>query len=151
MKVADALEDTDFKQGDYIIRQGTRGKTFYILISGEVEVTVKETDTTGGANEERTIRTLVKGDYFGEKALRSESGLRSSNIIALSAKVCWCLLLYICCKIFSSIFNCQFLLSQLDVHTNVREIFSQFKLHLRLCRVCDQMLSNVEISTSTLI
>lgn len=41
-----------------------------MIQKGEVEITVKE-----GQNE-RSVRNLGKGDYFGEKALRSESGKR---------------------------------------------------------------------------
>jgi len=81
VKIADALDEDVYKKGHYIIRQGTRGKTFYVIQKGEVEITVKE-----GQNE-RSVRNLGKGDYFGEKALRSESGLRSSNVIALSNEV----------------------------------------------------------------
>ena len=39
MRIADCLEETSFTKGDYIIRQGGAGDTFYILQSGKVKVT----------------------------------------------------------------------------------------------------------------
>lgn len=57
---------TFYNHGDYIIRQGARGDTFFIISRGEVRVTIKQPDTT----EEKYIRTLRKGDFFGEKALQ---------------------------------------------------------------------------------
>ena len=41
--------------------QGTSGDTFYIISEGEVKVTQK------GDGQEAEIRTLTKGDYFGEQ------------------------------------------------------------------------------------
>jgi cGMP-dependent protein kinase len=83
-KISDVLEECYYQKGDYIIRQGARGKleimerpypqinmqffagdTFFIISKGQVRVTIKQQDT----NEEKFIRTLGKGDFFGEKAL----------------------------------------------------------------------------------
>lgn len=57
---------TFYNNGDYIIRQGARGDTFFIISRGQVRVTIKQPDTP----EEKYIRTLSKGDFFGEKALQ---------------------------------------------------------------------------------
>lgn len=38
-KIADVLEEETYVEGDYIIRQGARGETFFILKKGNVEVT----------------------------------------------------------------------------------------------------------------
>ena len=51
-----------FNAGDYIIREGTVGDTFYILVEGEVEITRK---LEGG--EEERLRKLREGEYFGEQ------------------------------------------------------------------------------------
>lgn len=61
-----SLTQTFYNNGDYIIRQGARGDTFFIISRGQVRVTIKQPDTT----EEKYIRTLGKGDFFGEKALQ---------------------------------------------------------------------------------
>ncbi|XP_053319211.1 cGMP-dependent protein kinase 2 [Spea bombifrons] len=77
MKVADCLEVEYYEKGDYIIREGEEGSTFFIIANGKVMVT----QSTEGYHEPRLIKTLEKGDYFGEKALISDD-VRSANIIA---------------------------------------------------------------------
>ncbi|XP_037081184.1 LOW QUALITY PROTEIN: cGMP-dependent protein kinase, isozyme 2 forms cD5/T2-like [Pollicipes pollicipes] len=77
IKLADVLEETYYSQGDYIIRQGARGDTFYIISRGRVNVTMRSPDSM----EEKLIRTLGKGDFFGEKALQGED-IRTANIVA---------------------------------------------------------------------
>ena len=56
------------KKGQYIVREGTSGDTFYIISDGDVKVTKKS------AGKEEEIRTLTKGDYFGEQ-VSSRAGL----------------------------------------------------------------------------
>ncbi|XP_071397506.1 cGMP-dependent protein kinase 2 [Centroberyx affinis] len=75
-KIVDCLEIDYFDKGEYIIREGEEGNTFFIIAKGEVSVT----QTTEGFTEPREIKTLGVGDYFGEKALISED-VRSANII----------------------------------------------------------------------
>lgn len=65
IKISDVLEETHYQEGDYIVRQGARGDTFFIISKGQVRVTIKQPNT----QEEKFIRTLSKGDFFGEKAL----------------------------------------------------------------------------------
>nr|XP_018669026.1 cGMP-dependent protein kinase 1 isoform X2 [Ciona intestinalis] len=90
-KITDALEEDTFHQGEYIIREGESGETFYIILEGEVDVTTQSKEYSDSTEEpslaETFIRTLRKGDYFGEKALRSESGIRGANVIAKSTVV----------------------------------------------------------------
>ncbi|KAK0175395.1 hypothetical protein PV327_009146 [Microctonus hyperodae] len=57
IKISDVLEETFYNNGDYIIRQGARGDTFFIISRGQVRVTIKQPDTT----DEKYIRTLNKG------------------------------------------------------------------------------------------
>ncbi|KAK7791456.1 hypothetical protein R5R35_001379 [Gryllus longicercus] len=76
-KISDVLEETFYNEGDYIIRQGARGDTFFIISKGKVKVTIKQPNTL----DEQYIRTLHKGDFFGEKALQGDD-LRTANIIA---------------------------------------------------------------------
>ena len=63
--------------GDVVVRQGERGKEFFIIADGQAEVSILE----GG--EERTVRTLKPGDFFGERALL-EGGFRTATVRALT-------------------------------------------------------------------
>ncbi|KAG7219586.1 hypothetical protein INR49_018963 [Caranx melampygus] len=65
-KLADVLEETHYEDGEYIIRQGARGDTFFIISKGKVNVTRE--DSPNG--EPVYLRSLGKGDWFGEKALQ---------------------------------------------------------------------------------
>ncbi|XP_059802406.1 cGMP-dependent protein kinase 2 [Hypanus sabinus] len=76
-KIVDCLEVDYYDTGDYIIREGEQGSTFFIIAKGKVRVT----QMREGAEEPQEIKTLKAGEYFGEKALISED-LRSANIIA---------------------------------------------------------------------
>ncbi|XP_036620285.1 cGMP-dependent protein kinase 2 isoform X1 [Trichosurus vulpecula] len=76
-KIIDCLEVEYYDKGDYIIREGEEGSTFFILAKGVVKVT----QSTEGYDQPQLIKTLQKGDYFGEKALISDD-VRSANIIA---------------------------------------------------------------------
>ncbi|XP_076831412.1 cGMP-dependent protein kinase 2 isoform X2 [Brachyhypopomus gauderio] len=76
-KIVDCLEIDYFDKGEYIIREGEEGNTFFIIAKGEVLVT----QSTEGCSEPQEIKTLGVGEYFGEKALISED-VRSANIVA---------------------------------------------------------------------
>lgn len=80
-KITDALEETSYRKGAYIIRQGGRGDTFYIISQGQVKVTVDIQDDKTQQLNEKTVRYLKRGDYFGEKALLGED-VRTANIVA---------------------------------------------------------------------
>ncbi|MXQ80551.1 hypothetical protein E5288_WYG008954 [Bos mutus] len=82
-KLADVLEETHYENGEYIIRQGARGDTFFIISKGKVNVTREDSP-----NEDPVfLRTLGKGDWFGEKALQGED-VRTANVIAAEAVTC---------------------------------------------------------------
>ncbi|XP_032868511.1 cGMP-dependent protein kinase 2-like isoform X1 [Amblyraja radiata] len=76
-KIVDCLEVDYYDKGDYIIRQGEQGSTFFIIAKGKVQVT----QTREGDEGPQEIKKLKAGEYFGEKALISDD-LRSANIIA---------------------------------------------------------------------
>ncbi|XP_022235013.1 cGMP-dependent protein kinase, isozyme 2 forms cD4/T1/T3A/T3B-like isoform X2 [Limulus polyphemus] len=88
IKIADVLEETSYNKGDYIIRQGARGDTFFIISKGKVKVTMKVSEL----DEERFIRCLEYGDFFGEKALQGED-VRTANIIADDPEGVTCLVI----------------------------------------------------------
>ncbi|XP_043552150.1 cGMP-dependent protein kinase 2 isoform X3 [Chiloscyllium plagiosum] len=77
VKIVDCLEVEYYDKGDYIIREGEEGSTFFILANGKVKVT----QSTEYHIEPQLIKVLQRGDYFGEKALISDD-VRSANIIA---------------------------------------------------------------------
>uniref|UniRef100_A0A1A9W6T0 cGMP-dependent protein kinase n=1 Tax=Glossina brevipalpis TaxID=37001 RepID=A0A1A9W6T0_9MUSC len=81
-KIADVLEVEFYPSGTYIIRQGASGDTFFLISQGMVKVTQK----LSGSVEEKEIRILKSGDYFGEQALINEDK-RTANIIALDPGV----------------------------------------------------------------
>lgn len=60
-----------FREGDYIVKQGDKANCLYIIKEGEVECVSKG----------KLIRTLIKGDYFGEKALLLDEP-REMDVIA---------------------------------------------------------------------
>ncbi|XP_038641119.1 cGMP-dependent protein kinase 1-like isoform X5 [Scyliorhinus canicula] len=82
-KLADVLEETHYEEGDYIVRQGASGDTFFIISKGKVNVTQDE--WKGGEAELPT--TLSRGDWFGEKALHGED-VRLANVIAAEDVIC---------------------------------------------------------------
>ncbi|XP_053367322.1 cGMP-dependent protein kinase 1 isoform X2 [Clarias gariepinus] len=81
-KLADVLEETHYSDGEYIIRQGARGDTFFIISKGKVNVTREDSP-----NDTVHLRGLGKGDWFGEKALQGED-VRTANVIAAEAVTC---------------------------------------------------------------
>ena len=54
-----------FKNGQTILKQGTKGSHFYIIQSGSCEVSKKE------RGKVQVLATLGPKDFFGEKALMS--------------------------------------------------------------------------------
>ncbi|XP_059421809.1 cGMP-dependent protein kinase 1a isoform X1 [Carassius carassius] len=82
-KLADVLEETHYEDGDYIIRQGARGDTFFIISKGKVTMT--QEDCPG--QEPVYLRSMGKGDSFGEKALQGED-VRTANVIAAESVTC---------------------------------------------------------------
>lgn len=93
-KIADVLEVEFYPAGAYVIRQGASGDTFFLISQGNVKVTQRRAPiannppsaNAAAAIEEEEIRTLGRGDYFGERALIKEDK-RTANIIAMAPGV----------------------------------------------------------------
>jgi membrane protein len=64
-----------FKQGEYIFRQGDDGHNLYYVVSGKIRL----------LQDNRVIRELEAGDYFGEMALLTETP-RIADAIVESAE-----------------------------------------------------------------
>uniref|UniRef100_UPI0037E8B114 cGMP-dependent protein kinase 1 n=1 Tax=Semicossyphus pulcher TaxID=241346 RepID=UPI0037E8B114 len=83
MKLSDLTEKTHYTEGDFIIRQGAIGDTFYIISKGQVKVTEKK----HGHDEQIVLSKLCDGQWFGEKALWGEDA-RTVNVIAAGEVTC---------------------------------------------------------------
>jgi len=75
--IATQVEEMDFPAGRVLCRQGASGGEFFILLTGAAEV----------RRDERPIRRLGPGDYFGEIALL-EHGPRSATVETTAASRC---------------------------------------------------------------
>ncbi|KAM9496429.1 cGMP-dependent protein kinase 1 [Clarias gariepinus] len=80
--IIDAMEEVKFQDNEVIVREGAEGDTFYIILNGEVQVT----KIVNG--QQKVIRKMGQGDYFGELALIREI-LRTATCTALGAVTCF--------------------------------------------------------------
>mmetsp|Transcript_124544 Transcript_124544/g.186053 ORF Transcript_124544/g.186053 Transcript_124544/m.186053 type:complete len:121 (+) Transcript_124544:889-1251(+) len=76
-KIADALKSYKFKKGDYVVREGEHGDSFFFIEDGEAIAT--KVLVPGKAAE--TVYRYKTGDYFGELALLRDTP-RAANIVA---------------------------------------------------------------------
>jgi CRP/FNR family transcriptional regulator len=69
---------SSFEAGTAIVRQGDTAEAFYLILSGEVEVTYT---ADGHGSVTTVLATLGQGEVFGEMALLDD-GTRSSSVTA---------------------------------------------------------------------
>ena len=81
-KLADAIHEKWYNQGDFVIREGETGDDFYMLMSG----TAIATKTIEPGKPPHEVAQYKEGDYFGERALL-QGEPRAANIIATSDKL----------------------------------------------------------------
>jgi cGMP-dependent protein kinase len=88
-KVVDVSSEREYAAGEYIVREGAKGDTFFVIQDGGLSVLfvvqltsnpspliltdVRVTQKKNGEADEIFLRKLGKGDYFGEKALTTTS------------------------------------------------------------------------------
>ncbi len=72
--IAQIADELDLRAGKVLIEEGERGREFFVIVEGEVEVRRKG----------RTVATLGPGSFFGEMALLSKVP-RAATITALTA------------------------------------------------------------------
>uniref|UniRef100_A0AAV2LCC0 Cyclic nucleotide-binding domain-containing protein n=1 Tax=Knipowitschia caucasica TaxID=637954 RepID=A0AAV2LCC0_KNICA len=82
-KLADVMEENQYDDGEFIIRQGARGDTFFIISKGMVNVTQADPSN----QEPVLLRELSRGDWFGERALQGED-VRTANVVAVDSVTC---------------------------------------------------------------
>jgi len=66
-----------YRKGDTIFHQEDPGATLYIILSGQVKVTINSTD-----GKEAILAILTVGDFFGELSLLDEEP-RSANVVTM--------------------------------------------------------------------
>ena len=76
-KIADALNEHKFKEGEYVIKEGEIGDKFFIIIDGEAIAT----KVLQAGQAPQKVLEYKKGDYFGERALLTNES-RAANIIS---------------------------------------------------------------------
>ncbi|XP_049446847.1 cGMP-dependent protein kinase 2 [Epinephelus fuscoguttatus] len=81
-KIIDSMEEVKYQDKDVIVREGTEGNTFYIILKGEVLVT----KSVNG--HQKQIRRMGKGEHFGEQALIREI-LRTATCSADGPVTCF--------------------------------------------------------------
>jgi len=82
-QVALLFKQRRFAAGDTVVKEGTDGAAFFLIESGEADVSVQGVERAG----------LGPGDHFGEIALIDE-GVRSATITAATDVVCYGLTLW---------------------------------------------------------
>ena len=76
------FKEQEYSEGEFIVRQGDRGDTFYIIRDGQAEVS----KNVEGIDEVAVITLLGSGDYFGEGALLKDEP-RAANVRAVNGVV----------------------------------------------------------------
>ncbi len=74
-----------FGAGELILRQGDEGSSFYIIASGQVDVSIGHAATTM-----QTVTTLSQYNFFGEMSLMTGER-RTANVIAVTDTECYVL------------------------------------------------------------
>jgi len=88
-KVADAIETKEYADGQLIFSQGDAPDFFYIVVSGEVDITRKGDDKSDPEKSVHLV-TLDSGKFFGELAFLTNSP-RAASIHAKGIVKCGCL------------------------------------------------------------
>eukprot|EP00331_Platyophrya_macrostoma_P014159 CAMPEP_0176432356 /NCGR_PEP_ID=MMETSP0127-20121128/15349_1 /TAXON_ID=938130 /ORGANISM="Platyophrya macrostoma, Strain WH" /LENGTH=381 /DNA_ID=CAMNT_0017814519 /DNA_START=25 /DNA_END=1170 /DNA_ORIENTATION=- len=76
-KIADALKHAKFRAGEYVVKEGENGNTFFFIEEGEAVAT----KTLKAGSEPEVVFEYKSGDYFGELALLKDIP-RQANIVA---------------------------------------------------------------------
>ena len=81
-KMAKYMKIQYFQEQQYIITEGEKGDTFYIILSGQVEIRKKKINQFAAeAMTEMVLGDLNSGDSFGELALMNEAP-RAASLVA---------------------------------------------------------------------
>lgn len=75
-----ALLIREYRDGEVIVQQRSRGDMFFIIKSGKVDV----------LKDSINIRTITKHDYFGERSVLFDE-IRTATVVARGPVACWTL------------------------------------------------------------
>lgn len=78
IKLCKSFEPESFPAGTVIIRQGDKGRKFYVLVEGNAQVLADDVK----------VGELKSGDYFGEMALLDDE-LRKATVVAVNDCKCF--------------------------------------------------------------
>jgi CRP-like cAMP-binding protein len=83
------IKPINYTDGDYVIRQGEAGKSFFMITSGQAQVTEKllSFDNPKGEAVEQVLTNLYDGHVFGEMALIDDRP-RTASVRASGALQC---------------------------------------------------------------
>jgi CRP/FNR family transcriptional regulator, cyclic AMP receptor protein len=70
-RIRDLAEPADYMAGASLVKQGTKGDSFFVILEGLAKVVVGR----------RTINRLMPGDYFGEISLL-DGGDRTASVVS---------------------------------------------------------------------
>jgi CRP-like cAMP-binding protein len=70
-RIRDLAEPADYMAGASLVKQGTEGDGFFVILEGLARVVVGK----------RTINRLMPGDYFGEISLL-DGGVRTASVVS---------------------------------------------------------------------
>eukprot|EP01031_Cornospumella_fuschlensis_P039774 gene39774-48426_t len=87
VSLARVCQTVSFSEGEAIIKQGERGQEFYMLVKGEVSVSVNHIQVAVLKGEEEGAEGGGGGAFFGEMALLSNEK-RSATVTALNEVSC---------------------------------------------------------------
>ena len=71
-EIAQIADEIDLREGKVLIREGSHGREFFVLLDGAVDVT----------KGDRRINQLGPGDFFGEIALIAPATERTATVTA---------------------------------------------------------------------
>jgi CRP-like cAMP-binding protein len=70
-RIRDLAEPADYMAGASLVKEGTEGDAFFVILEGLAKVVVGK----------RTVNRLMPGDFFGEISLL-DGGVRSASVVS---------------------------------------------------------------------
>ena len=81
--MADLVLSGEYREGEHLIEEGTRGNRLYVMVSGRAKVTSQLGEDSGGGKQTLELAELSRGETFGEMEL-IDTQIRSATVAALT-------------------------------------------------------------------